>query len=94
MLINTFFFFVDVGDNQNSAISKFRQFATSKNVHITLVIHPRKTEDGRPLNTASVFGSVKGKNKQTKIIKLNAHGGGERKRSSNHITSPSLSALL
>lgn len=27
---------------QNIALSKFRRFATEKNVHVTLVIHPRK----------------------------------------------------
>jgi hypothetical protein len=27
---------------QNVAISEFRKFATSKNVHVTIVIHPRK----------------------------------------------------
>jgi twinkle protein len=47
-------------DIQDRALEEFRRFASTKNVHITLVIHPRKTEDDRPLNVASVFGSVKG----------------------------------
>lgn len=47
-------------DIQDRALEEFRRFASTKNVHITLVIHPRKTEDDRTLNIASVFGSVKG----------------------------------
>ena len=34
-------------DLQNTAIEKFRRFATTKNVHISLVVHPRK-EVGHP----------------------------------------------
>ncbi|KNC73737.1 hypothetical protein SARC_13706, partial [Sphaeroforma arctica JP610] len=32
----------DKFDLQDSAISEFRRFATEKNVHVTLVVHPRK----------------------------------------------------
>lgn len=46
-------------DLQDSVISKFRNFATDKNVHLTLVIHPKKTDDELDLNIASVFGSAK-----------------------------------
>lgn len=31
----------DKFDQQERALDMFRQFATSKNVHITLVVHPR-----------------------------------------------------
>jgi hypothetical protein len=31
----------DKFDSQERALDLFRQFATSKNVHITLVVHPR-----------------------------------------------------
>ena len=36
---------------QDRAVHLFRAFATSRNVHITLVIHPRKEEEGLPLST-------------------------------------------
>ena len=40
-------------DSQERALDMFRQFATSKNVHITLVVHPRCVQTccalGRPL---------------------------------------------
>ena len=44
---------------QDRAIQKFRQFATQRNVHVTLVIHPRKEEDNEPLGMQSVFGGAK-----------------------------------
>jgi twinkle protein len=44
---------------QDKAIEKFRLFATQKNVHITIVIHPRKVEDGAALGISSVFGTAK-----------------------------------
>ena len=44
---------------QDVALDKFRKFATDKNVHITLVIHPRKEDEGHKLTTSSIFGSAK-----------------------------------
>lgn len=44
---------------QERAIEKFRLFATKHNVHITLVVHPRKESEDAPLNLSSVFGSAK-----------------------------------
>lgn len=44
---------------QDRAIEKFRTFATSRNVHITMVIHPRKVDDDNALGISSVFGSAK-----------------------------------
>lgn len=32
-------------DIQDDAISRFRELATTKNVHITVVIHPKKVDD-------------------------------------------------
>jgi twinkle protein len=46
----------DILDN---AVERFRKFATNKNVHITLVIHPRKEAEGHALSAQSVFGSAK-----------------------------------
>ena len=33
---------------QNQAVAEFRRFASAKNVHITLVIHPRKVREMAP----------------------------------------------
>lgn len=44
---------------QDVALDKFRKFATEKNVHVTLVIHPRKEDEGHKLTTSSIFGSAK-----------------------------------
>lgn len=43
----------------DQAIERLRRFATDKGVHITLIIHPRKEDDGALLSTSSVFGSAK-----------------------------------
>jgi twinkle protein len=53
---------------QDRAIEKFRQFATNKNVHITLVIHPRKETDGQPLGIQSVFGTAKATQEADNIV--------------------------
>ena len=46
-------------DAQDYALQAFRKFASAKNVHISLVIHPRKEPEGAPLSIASIFGSAK-----------------------------------
>lgn len=46
-------------EQQDDTISKFRKLATNSNVHITIVIHPRKGEEGQDLTTHSVFGTAK-----------------------------------
>jgi twinkle protein len=43
---------------QDDALSLFRRFATDNNVHVTLVVHPRK-EDKEHLDINSIFGSAK-----------------------------------
>ena len=57
---------------QDRAINEFRHFATHKNVHITLVIHPRKEADLRPLGVSSVFGSAKATQEADNVIILQA----------------------
>eukprot|EP00752_Nemacystus_decipiens_P012825 g11358.t1 len=49
----------DKFDAQDVALDKFRKFATEKNVHITLVIHPRKEDEEHKLTMSSIFGSAK-----------------------------------
>lgn len=44
---------------QDDLISKLRTIATEKNIHITLVIHPKKTDDGQDLTIGSIFGTSK-----------------------------------
>ncbi|MEQ2165138.1 hypothetical protein GOODEAATRI_013972 [Goodea atripinnis] len=46
---------------QDHIIGVFRKFATNNSCHVTLIIHPRKEEDDRELQTASIFGSAKEK---------------------------------
>ncbi|KAJ9058475.1 hypothetical protein DSO57_1011852 [Entomophthora muscae] len=43
---------------QDEALSLFRRFATQQNVHVTLVVHPRKDERAL-LDVGSIFGSAK-----------------------------------
>ena len=49
-LIELFFYF--------QVVDKFRQFASMSNVHVTLVMHPRK-EDSELLTINSIFGGAK-----------------------------------
>ena len=46
-------------DLQDIVVSKLRQLATNHNVHIFLVVHPKKVEDDRYLNSSSIYGSSK-----------------------------------
>ncbi|EFA82972.1 T7-like mitochondrial DNA helicase [Heterostelium album PN500] len=47
-------------ETMDESIEKLRKFATQKNVHITLVIHPRKQLDAdTPLNISDIFGTAK-----------------------------------
>ena len=41
------------------AVEKFRKFATDRNVHITLVVHPRKEQEASNLSISSIYGSAK-----------------------------------
>lgn len=44
---------------QDHIIGAFRKFATNNSCHVTLIIHPRKEEDDKDLQTASIFGTAK-----------------------------------
>lgn len=44
---------------QDNIIGAFRKFATNSSCHVSLVIHPRKEEDDKELQTASIFGTAK-----------------------------------
>ena len=55
-------------DLQDQVISELRRFCTEKNVHITIVIHPKKVDDDEELTIASVFGSAKATQESDNII--------------------------
>ncbi|XP_037134294.1 twinkle protein, mitochondrial [Syngnathus acus] len=55
---------------QDHIIGAFRKFATNSSCHITLIIHPRKEEDDRELQTASIFGSAKASQEADNVLIL------------------------
>ncbi len=60
----------DKYDIQDIAIEKFRKFASSNNVHVTLVVHPRKEEEGMKLGMSSVYGSAKATQEADNVLIL------------------------
>jgi twinkle protein len=54
---------------QDMIIGKFRKFASLHNVHITLVIHPRKEDDDR-LTVNSIFGGAKATQEADNVLLL------------------------
>jgi hypothetical protein len=67
---NTF----DKFDVQDVAIEKFRKFATEHNIHITLVVHPRKEDETAKLNISSFYGSAKATQEADTVLILQAEG--------------------
>ncbi|XP_057277023.1 twinkle mtDNA helicase [Pezoporus wallicus] len=67
---------------QDYIVGAFRKFATDNNCHITLVIHPRKEDDEKELQTASIFGSAKASQEADNVLILQdrklASGPGKR----------------
>ncbi|XXQ30142.1 SF4 helicase domain-containing protein [Plasmodiophora brassicae] len=57
-------------DLQDQAISMLRKFATDYNVHLTLVIHPRKVADGETLSVSSIFGSARATQEADNVVIL------------------------
>ena len=57
-------------DLQDRAIDRFRAFATRHNVHVTLVVHPRKEPETAPLSLASVFGTAKATQEADNVLIL------------------------
>ena len=64
----------DKFDVQDVAIEKFRQFATERNVHITLVVHPRKEAENERLSMASIYGSAKATQEADTVLILQYDG--------------------
>lgn len=46
-------------DLQDKVVAQLRALATNRNIHITLVIHPRKSDEVSDLTISSVFGGAK-----------------------------------
>lgn len=55
---------------QDYIVGAFRKFATDNNCHVTLVIHPRKEDDDKELQTASIFGSAKASQEADNVMIL------------------------
>jgi twinkle protein len=64
----------DKFDVQDIAIEKFRKFATEHNVHLTLVVHPRKEDESSKLNISSFYGSAKATQEADTVIILQNDG--------------------
>ncbi|XP_061492170.1 twinkle mtDNA helicase isoform X3 [Rhineura floridana] len=55
---------------QDYIVGAFRKFATENSCHVTLVIHPRKEDEERELQTASIFGSAKASQEADNVLIL------------------------
>lgn len=60
---------------QSVAIGEFRKFASLKNVHVTVVIHPRKGDESQTLTTSSIFGTAKASQEADNVMILQSHPG-------------------
>ncbi|KYQ94381.1 T7-like mitochondrial DNA helicase [Tieghemostelium lacteum] len=59
---------VEKFDTMDESIEKLRKFATQKNVHITVVIHPRKQETESTLSINDIFGTAKATQEADNVI--------------------------
>lgn len=66
--------YFDKFDMQDKAIEKFRKFATERNVHVTLVVHPRKEDEGTKLSISSIYGSAKSTQEADTVVILQHEG--------------------
>lgn len=53
---------------QDVIVASFRSFATRKNCHVTLVIHPRKEREDEDLTTSSIFGGAKASQEADNVL--------------------------
>jgi len=70
----------DKFDIQDIAIEKFRKFATDRNVHITLVVHPRKEDEASKLSISSIYGSAKATQEADTVMILQSDNAAGRHR--------------
>jgi hypothetical protein len=59
-------------DAQERALEQLRQFASAKNIHLTLVIHPRKESAEARLSMNSIFGTAKATQEADNVFILQA----------------------
>ncbi|KAL7511257.1 hypothetical protein ACHAXN_008154 [Cyclotella atomus] len=64
----------DKFEMQDIAVEKFRKFATDYNVHVTLVVHPRKEDEGAKLGISSFYGSAKATQEADTVLILQSDG--------------------
>lgn len=57
------------------AVERFRRFATEKNVHVVLVVHPRKESDQFRLGISSFSGTAKATQDADNVLILQRHQG-------------------
>jgi twinkle protein len=57
------------------AVEKFRRFATEKNIHVILVVHPRKESDQFRLGISSFSGTAKATQDADNVVILQRHQG-------------------
>ncbi|XP_075685556.1 twinkle mtDNA helicase isoform X1 [Rhinoderma darwinii] len=55
---------------QDFIVGSFRKFSTEHGCHVTLVIHPRKEDDDKELQTSSIFGSAKASQESDNVLIL------------------------
>lgn len=53
---------------QDNIIAAFRSLATKHNIHVTLVMHPRKEREEDDLTTSSIFGSAKASQEADNVL--------------------------
>jgi twinkle protein len=68
----------DKFDVQDVAVEKFRKFATDRNVHITIVVHPRKQQESVKLSIDSIYGSAKATQEADTVMILQVEPGGKK----------------
>ena len=64
----------DKFDVQDMAIEKFRKFATDRNVHIMLVVHPKKEAENASLSISSIYGTAKATQEADTVLILQNDG--------------------
>lgn len=55
-------------DMLDKAIETFRDLATKRDIHFTVVIHPKKVDESEDLHISSVFGSAKATQEADNVI--------------------------
>ncbi|ORX58214.1 P-loop containing nucleoside triphosphate hydrolase protein [Hesseltinella vesiculosa] len=64
---------LDRWELQDRAVHELRQFATNRNVHVSLVVHPRK-DTGEQMDINSIFGSAKISQESDNVIIIQKEG--------------------